>query len=110
MKCRHCNTELSREVIDLGSVVPANNFLVSQDEPEQRYPLRALVCENCWLMQTDIDSFRLDQDDLRYSQVLEFKRHELNLSLNLFCLHSIKQVNLKETNLVTLNSNKENVQ
>ena len=54
MKCRHCASPLSLRLIDLGSVPPSNAY-VKRDQleaPEKRYPLSVMVCEGCWLVQT----------------------------------------------------------
>jgi len=55
MKCRHCANELSHEFIDLGSSPPSNAYLTeaSIKQPERWYPLRVLVCSECWLVQTE---------------------------------------------------------
>lgn len=55
MKCRHCGTELDLTLIDLGSAPPSNAYLSEQTlrEPERWYPLRVLVCDTCWLVQTE---------------------------------------------------------
>lgn len=55
MKCRHCNTELTLEFIDLGSAPPSNAYLTTQTlrGPEKHFPLRVLTCMNCWLVQTE---------------------------------------------------------
>jgi len=55
MRCRHCNTELTLPLIDLGSAPPSNAYLTEQTlhEPEKWFPLRVLVCESCWLVQTE---------------------------------------------------------
>lgn len=54
MKCRHCGTPLELTLIDLGSAPPSNAYLSKDglDKPERWYPLRVLVCERCWLVQT----------------------------------------------------------
>ncbi len=54
MSCRHCAAKLSLELIDLGSSPPSNAYLTPQMllAPEKAYPLRVMVCENCWLAQT----------------------------------------------------------
>lgn len=55
MKCRHCATDLTLPLIDLGSAPPSNAYL-SEDglhRPERWFPLRVLVCERCWLAQTE---------------------------------------------------------
>ncbi|MBL8476014.1 MAG: class I SAM-dependent methyltransferase [Methyloversatilis sp.] len=55
MKCRHCGTELTLPLIDLGSAPPSNAYLTQAalSAPEKWYPLRVLVCDHCWLVQTE---------------------------------------------------------
>ncbi len=55
MKCRHCETTLSHMFVDLGFAPPSNAYLVEQDlaRAEKHYPLRVLVCDRCWLVQTE---------------------------------------------------------
>ena len=55
MKCRHCGTPLSLTFIDLGSAPPSNAYLTERDlqRAERWYPLRILVCTECWLVQTE---------------------------------------------------------
>ena len=55
MKCRHCNCDLRYRFLDLGSAPPSNAYrtLESLDHPETWYPLRLLVCTECWLVQTE---------------------------------------------------------
>ncbi len=54
MNCRHCQTPLTLPFVDLGSAPPSNAYLTetSLRAPETWYPLRVLVCEHCWLVQT----------------------------------------------------------
>ena len=54
MKCRHCCSELNQIFIDLGFAPPSNSYLTEEDleKPEIYYPLRVMVCEQCWLVQT----------------------------------------------------------
>ena len=54
MKCRHCGSALTVTMVDLGSAPPSNAYLTAErmSQPEQRYPLKVLVCDNCWLAQT----------------------------------------------------------
>lgn len=54
MKCRHCGAPLALTLIDLGSAPPSNAYLSRDglEKPERWYPLRVLVCERCWLVQT----------------------------------------------------------
>jgi SAM-dependent methyltransferase len=55
MKCRHCESELKLSLVDLGSAPPSNAYLtaVKLKAPEKWFPLRVLVCECCWLAQTE---------------------------------------------------------
>lgn len=62
MKCRHCSADLELLFADLGSSPPSNSYLTPQalSAPETWYPLRVLVCTNCWLVQTE-DFARRDE-------------------------------------------------
>ena len=55
MNCRHCNATLTLPLIDLGFAPPSNAYLSTQQlqQPEKKYPLRVLVCQTCWLAQTE---------------------------------------------------------
>jgi 2-polyprenyl-3-methyl-5-hydroxy-6-metoxy-1,4-benzoquinol methylase len=52
--CRHCSGTLALQLIDLGSSPPSNAYLTAEMllAPEKYFPLRIMVCENCWLVQT----------------------------------------------------------
>lgn len=55
MKCRHCSAELVIPLVDLGSAPPSNAYLTKQTlkAPEKWFPLKVLVCSECWLAQTE---------------------------------------------------------
>lgn len=55
MKCRHCASELKLPLVDLASAPPSNSYLTERTlhTPEKWFPLRVLVCEECWLVQTE---------------------------------------------------------
>lgn len=55
MKCRHCKETVTQPFIDLGSAPPSNAYLTAETlkGPEKWFPLRVLVCTNCWLVQTE---------------------------------------------------------
>ena len=55
MKCRHCGNELRHVFADLATAPPSNAYLSQADlsKPEKYYPLRVLVCDCCWLVQTE---------------------------------------------------------
>ena len=52
--CRHCNNQLNHQLIDLGHAPPSNNYLDKDSllESETHFPLKLLICDNCWLIQT----------------------------------------------------------
>ncbi|WP_298821596.1 class I SAM-dependent methyltransferase [uncultured Roseibium sp.] len=52
--CRHCGAELTRQFLDLGYAPPSNAYLEASDltAPEITYPLRLMVCDSCFLVQT----------------------------------------------------------
>ena len=62
MNCRHCGQSLRYRFLDLGFAPPSNAYLTESDlhRPEVTYPLRVLVCDNCWLVQTE-DYARADE-------------------------------------------------
>lgn len=55
MNCRHCHSELTTTFIDLGSAPPSNAYLAASqlNAPEKWYPLKVMVCQHCWLVQTE---------------------------------------------------------
>jgi len=55
MKCRHCASDLRLSFLDLGAAPPSNAYLRPEQlhAPELWFPLRLLVCETCWLVQTE---------------------------------------------------------
>jgi SAM-dependent methyltransferase len=55
VKCRHCKSDLRLPFVDLGTAPPSNAYLTAEQlrTPEKWYPLRVVVCETCWLVQTE---------------------------------------------------------
>ncbi|MEY2685627.1 MAG: hypothetical protein RJA09_2772 [Pseudomonadota bacterium] len=55
MACRHCGKPLHHTLADLGSAPPSNAYLAVEHlrRPESWYPLRVMVCDQCWLVQTE---------------------------------------------------------
>jgi SAM-dependent methyltransferase len=70
VNCRHCDAALRLPFLDLGSAPPSNAYLTAAGliKPELWYPLRLLVCETCWLVQTEDHAGReaLFTDDYAY--------------------------------------------
>lgn len=55
MNCRHCDAALRHSFIDLGFAPPSNAYLdaAGLSRPEKYYPLKVMVCDRCWLVQTE---------------------------------------------------------
>ncbi len=55
MNCRGCGSPLHLPLIDLGTAPPSNAYLSADqlNQVEQWVPLRVLVCDSCWLVQTE---------------------------------------------------------
>ena len=55
MKCRHCNTILNRDLIDLGVCSPSNAYVKRNElnKPKKTFPLRVKICSKCYLVQTE---------------------------------------------------------
>jgi len=95
MKCRHCHTELHLSFIDLGTAPPSNAYLTlsSLSTPEKHYPLRVLVCNECWLVQTEdyANADELFSADYAYfssfsSSWLAHAEHYVEAMINRFAL------------------------
>jgi SAM-dependent methyltransferase len=69
MKCRHCGAEVSLALIDLGSAPPSNAYLtaLTLHLPEKWFPLKVLVCSECWLAQTEDTTGAEDLFDAEYA-------------------------------------------
>lgn len=54
MNCRYCKKKLEHIFADLGLMPLQNSFRSEQDlnKVELTYPLRVMVCDKCWLVQT----------------------------------------------------------
>jgi len=84
MKCRHCSTELNLTLVDLGSTPPSNSYLTEQKlhVPEKWFPLRVLVCEDCWLAQTEDFTQANELFDADYAYFSGFSESWLSHSKN----------------------------
>ena len=69
MNCRHCGAPLKHPLVDLGSAPPSNAYLSAQalEAPETWYPLRVLVCTDCFLVQTADFAHASDFFNARYA-------------------------------------------
>jgi len=89
MNCRHCKKELINEFIDLGKAPPSNNYVSHQnkDSSEACYPLKIMVCNSCWLVQTqdfnDADELFTDEYAYFSSTSKSFLEHARNYSIEI---------------------------
>lgn len=69
MNCRHCAAALTHVFLDLGFAPPSNAYLTRDDfvKPEKYYPLRVMVCDQCWLVQTEDYARAIDLFDSDYA-------------------------------------------
>jgi len=82
MKCRHCGTVLVSNFLDLGFSPPSNSYLNenSMNAYEKYFPLRVLVCESCWLVQTEDFNAPEDLFDSEYAYFSSFSNSWLKHS------------------------------
>ena len=101
MKCRHCQNKLNLAMVDLASSPPSNALLTKAmlKGLEKWYPLHILVCESCWLVQTDdfTDAEELFSDDYAYfssysSSMLTHAKEYVNAMVNRFFLNEKSMV------------------
>ncbi len=76
MKCRHCGSELHLPLVDLGSAPPSNAYLTEKTlkAPEKWFPLKVLVCHQCWLVQTEDYAGAEELFDADYAYFSSFSR------------------------------------
>lgn len=69
-KCRGCGSAALYSVLDLGFSPPSNAYLSVNDlnNPEVHVPLKLVVCQDCWLLQTEdfCEAETLFTDDYAY--------------------------------------------
>jgi SAM-dependent methyltransferase len=101
MKCRHCGSELSLNFVDLGSAPPSNAYLTEKllTAPEKWFPLRVLVCENCWLVQTQDFAQAHELFDADYAYFSGFSSSWLEHCKN-FISQMVKRFKLNENSHV----------
>jgi SAM-dependent methyltransferase len=82
MDCRHCSTPLDLVVVDLDSSPPSNAYLSDLTVAEADYPLRVLVCQSCWLVQTEDYAAADELFDEEYAYFSSFSASWLEHSRN----------------------------
>ncbi|MFL0606685.1 methyltransferase domain-containing protein [Cylindrospermopsis raciborskii] len=82
MKCRHCNSDITLSLIDLGSAPPSNAYLtkVTLRRPEKWFPLKVMVCDHCWLVQAEVYSRSAELFNDEYAYFSSFSQYWLEHS------------------------------
>ena len=82
MKCRHCGSDVSHVLVDLGVAPPSNAYLTKMalKRPEKFFPLRVLVCESCWLVQAEAYSRAAELFNEEYAYFSSFSTEWLEHS------------------------------
>lgn len=101
MNCRHCDTELTLQLVNLGSSPPSNAYLTTKTlkAPEKWFPLNVLVCESCWLVQTEDFAGAEELFDDEYAYFSSFSSSWLTHAES-FVEAMIEQFTLNEKSLV----------
>lgn len=101
MKCRHCHHETPHPFLDLGSSPPSNAYLTTAklNKLEKWFPLKVMVCDHCWLVQTEdfADAHELFDADYAYfssfsSSWLAHAQHYVESMVERFKLDSNSRV------------------
>jgi hypothetical protein len=101
MKCRNCQSLKIHDFVDLGYSPPSNAYLSGLDlsKAEKYYPLKTIVCSECWLVQTEdyLSSDEIFKSDYAYfsSTSSSWLDHAQEFSKNM-----INAFNLNENSMV----------
>jgi SAM-dependent methyltransferase len=101
MKCRFCSKKINSVFIDLGSMAVSNAFLTLEqlNKGETIYPLKVIVCDNCFLVQVDEYQKReeiFSSDYVYFSSVSDFWLEHSKK----YVAKAIKDFNLNSSSLV----------
>jgi hypothetical protein len=101
MICRHCSHALTHTFIDLGFAPPSNAYLDSENltRPEIYYPLKVMVCESCWLVQTEDYNAAGDLFSADYAYFSSTSKSWL-AHASTYSQKIIKELNLNQESLV----------
>ena len=100
MNCRFCGNELSHTFTDLGETPLANSFLSLEmlDKKEINFPLKAMVCSKCFLVQ--VDEFEKPQNIFNdYAYFSSYSTSWLE-HVKIFAEEIIEKFNLSENDQV----------
>ncbi len=101
MKCRHCSAKLTLSFLDLGFAPPSNAYLTKNDlkKPEKYYPLKVMVCDKCWLVQTEDYAEATELFDAKYAYFSSTSKSWLQHGQK-YTKKIVKQLNLNPKSFV----------
>lgn len=101
MRCRFCGSELSIEMIDLINSPPSNSYISTDNInlPEVYYPLKVMVCNDCWLAQIDESVSHSNIFDKDYSYFSSYSKSWLS-HCESYVEMITKRLTLNESSLV----------
>ena len=101
MKCRHCGSDVSHVLVDLGAAPPSNAYLTKMGlkRPEKYFPLRVLVCESCWLVQAEAYSRAAELFNEEYAYFSSFSSEWLAHAKK-YVDEMVKRFDLSESSIV----------
>lgn len=102
MKCRFCKNDVTTEFADLVNSPASNSYLTAQqlNEPEVFYPLKVVVCSNCFLVQVDEYKKSSDIFNSEYAYFSSFSTSWLD-HCKRYTEMMIKRFDYNENSLVT---------
>ena len=93
MKCRLCNSNNTKLILNLGNHIPSNFYLKNiKNTNKKKIPLKTYVCKNCWLVQ--IKDFILGKNlflkDYAYLSGVSRTWHEHCDNFKDYCIENFK--------------------
>jgi hypothetical protein len=101
MKCRFCNSNSLKLFLDLGFSPPANAYVKESglSEMEEHFPLRVLVCEDCYLVQTEDYTRKESMFNSDYAYFSSVSSSWLAHAA-IYCENIVERLSLKNTSFV----------
>ena len=100
-KCRHCGHPLTQVFLDLGTAPPSNAYLRADalHQAETWLPLKLMVCDACWLVQTLDFTGRESLFDAEYAYFSSCSSSWLQHAQR-FVISMLEELNLNADSLV----------
>jgi SAM-dependent methyltransferase len=100
-KCRACGESNLVPIIDLGAQPASNAFKKTSDQPEVLYPLRAVYCSYCFLMQLSYDAAPTELFGKEYAYFSQNSQDWLDHTQR-YCAMAVKRFGLRKDDSIVL--------